>query len=279
MDTAIGASDNTEAAADQSFDVRIGFGNGAKYLPSTSPRFDIADPHFQMPLAVFAATDEGRIQGHRDRLRRRFQLGRGITAEHIADFQDATAQGLDILACVNREHLRQHVSGHPIGQQGREMRLKPIQFWCRAAMRWPTMPGFAATAPGTTKAGKPQRDLAGKRRNHVVPIILHMANDATASAIRPSKGMAPGLRGNDLLLEARQQQLSFGQGQPQVGDFTEIIRSVDRHDVDGVALTVSREFHQPHNPSHPSTSGQRTDAQIPLRRSHPQICDGPQSAP
>ena len=101
------------------------------------------------------------------------------------------------------------------------------------------------------------------------------ANNATASAIRPSKGMAPGLRGNDLLLQARQQQLPFGQGQTQVGDLTEIIRSVDRHDVNGLVLTVSREFHQPHNPSHPSTSGQRTDAKIPIRRSHPQTCDGP----
>jgi hypothetical protein len=47
-----------------------------------------------------------------------------------------------------------------------------------------------------------------------------------------------GMRGNDLLLETRQQQLPFGQGQPslacsvaQIGDITEIIGPVDLHDV------------------------------------------------
>src|SRR3954470_23882462 len=142
-------------------------------------------------------------------------------------------------------------------------------------MPWPTMTGFVTAAPGTAKAGKPQRNLAEQRRNRVVSVVLHMANSATASASRPSKGVAPGLRGNDLLVEARQQPLPFGQGQPQAGDLTEIIRSVDRHDVNRLVLTVSREFHQPHNPRHASTSDQRTDAKIPLRRSHPQTCDGP----
>jgi hypothetical protein len=136
-------------------------------------------------------------------------------------------------------------------------------------MRWPTMTGFVTAAPGTAKAGKPHRDPAKKRRNRVVSVVLHMVNSPTDSAIRPSKSVAPGLRGNDLLLEARQQQRPFGQGQPQVGDITEIIRSVDLHDVDGLVLTVSRDFHQPHNPRHAPTSGQRTDAKIPLRLSHP----------
>src|SRR3954452_10441503 len=108
-------------------------------------------------------------------------------------------------------------------------------------MRWPTMAGFIAPAPGTAKAGKPHRDLAKKRRNRVVPIILHRADSATISAVRAPNGVAPGLRGNDLLLEACQQQLSFGQGQPQVGDFTEIIRAVDLHHVNGLVLTVSRD--------------------------------------
>src|SRR5689334_331160 len=156
------------------------------------------------------------------------------------------------------------------------MRLKPIQLRCRAAMRWPTMAGFVTAAPGTAKAGKSQRNLAKKRRNRVVSIVLHLAHSATALASRPSKGVVPGLRSNDLLLQARQQPLPFGQGQAQVGDLTEIIRPVDRHDVYGLVLTVSRDFYQPHNPRHASTSGQKTDAQISLRRSHPQTCDGPE---
>jgi hypothetical protein len=80
----------------------------------------------------------------------------------------------------------------------------------------------------------------------------------------------PGLRGNDLLLQTRQQQLSFGQGQPQMGDLNKIIGPVDRHDVDGLFLTVGPGFHQPHNPSHALTSDPRSDAKLPLQRPHPQ---------
>jgi hypothetical protein len=100
------------------------------------------------------------------------------------------------------------------------------------------MAGFVTTAPGTAKAGKPQRNLTEERRNRVVSVVLHMANSPTASASRPSKGVAPGLHGNDLLLQARQQQLPFGQGQTKVGDIAEIIGPVDRHHIDGLALTV-----------------------------------------
>src|SRR5271165_2593999 len=115
---------------------------------------------------------------------------------------------------VDREHLPQHVSSHPVSHQGGEMRLKLIQLRRRAAIRWPTMAGFVAAAPGTAKAGKPHRDLAEKRRDRMVPVILHSAHLATASAVRPPDGVARGLRRDDLLLEAGQQQLPFGQGQP-----------------------------------------------------------------
>src|SRR5664279_5372377 len=57
----------------------------------------------------------------------------------------------------------------------------------------------------------------------------------------------------------------------------QIIRSVDLHNVDALLFTIFPGCHQPHNPSHASTSGQKTDAKIPLRRSHPQTCDGPQA--
>jgi len=60
------------------------------------------------------------------------------------------------------------------------------------------------------------------------------------------------LRSHDLLLETRQQQLPFGQCQTEIGDIAEISRPVDRHDVDGPALTASSSFHQPQNPSHAS---------------------------
>jgi len=102
-----------------------------------------------------------------------------------------------------------------------------------------------------------------------------MANSTTTSAIRPLNGMTPGLRRNDLLLEACQQQLSVGYSQTEIGDMAEIIRSVDLHNVDALLFPICSGFHQPHNPRHASTSGQRTDAKIPRRCSHPQTCDGP----
>src|SRR5271165_5551528 len=98
------------------------------------------------------------------------------------------------------------------------MRLKLIQFRCRPAMRWPFNACLDPATPGTAKSGKPHRDLAEKRCYRMVPVVFHVANAGTDSAIRSANGVAPGLRGDDLLLEACQQQLPLGQGQTQIGD-------------------------------------------------------------
>jgi hypothetical protein len=118
--------DGVEVAADQHLDVRIGFGDGAENLSPTSLRFNIADPHLEMPLAVLAAADEGRIQSHRDRRCRRIRPHRGLIPKLPADFQGVTAQSFRVVSSAGREHLPQHVSRHPIGHQSREMRLKLI---------------------------------------------------------------------------------------------------------------------------------------------------------
>src|SRR5437660_12152253 len=107
------------------------------------------------------------------------------------------------------------------------------------------MASFVSTASSTAKSGQPHPDLAEQCRDRMSPIVLHATNEATASAIRSPNGVVPGLRGNDLLLETRQQQLPFGQGQTQTGDIAEIIGPGDRHDVDGLLLTVGPGFHQP----------------------------------
>src|SRR4051812_3351924 len=109
----------------------------------------------------------------------------------------------------------------------------------------------------------------------MIPIVLYTTNRATAAAIRSANGMIPGLRGNDLLLESRQQPLPLSQGQPQIGDLSQIIRPGDRRDVDGLFLTVSAGFHQPHHPSHALTPDPRSDAKLPLRRPHPQSPGSP----
>src|SRR4051794_22705785 len=103
----------------------------------------------------------------------------------------------------------------------------------------------------------------------MIPIVLYTTNRATAAAIRSANGMIPGLRGNDLLLESRQQPLPLSQDQPQIGDLSQIIRPGDRRDVDGLFLTVSAGFHQPHHPSRAltpirdQTRNYRFDARTP----------------
>jgi hypothetical protein len=102
------------------------------------------------------------------------------------------------------------------------------------------------------------------RRDGMVAIVFYVANATTGSALWALNRVAPGLGGNDLLLEARQHTLPFGHGQAQIGDIVEAIRPVDRHDVGTRLVTVSPDFHKPHNPSHAPTPGQITDAKIPL---------------
>jgi hypothetical protein len=74
---------------------------------------------------------------------------------------------------------------------------------------------FRCRRPATAKAGKPHRDLAEKRRDHMVPVILYSAKLATVSAVRPPNGVALGLRSDDLLLEASQQQLPSARVNPK----------------------------------------------------------------
>jgi hypothetical protein len=123
----------------------------------------------------------------------------------------------------------------------------------RPAMRWPTNASLDRTTPSTAKTGKSHRDLAKMRRDRMVPVVLEVTNATTASALWPLSRVAPGLSGNDLLLEACHHPLPVSHGQTQIGDIVEIIRPVDRHDVGKRLVTVSPDLHQPHNPSHAST--------------------------
>jgi hypothetical protein len=62
--------------------------------------------------------------------------------------------------------------------------------------------------------------------------------------------MPPGLRGRNLLLNARLPQLRFGQGQTQIGDIMEIIWPDDLHDISASRLTLYPRFHPPQRPPH-----------------------------
>ena len=250
-------ADGVKVPADQPREVRIGSGDGGENLAPTRCRFDIADPYLQMPLAVLTAPDESRIQGDHDRRRRRSRPGRGTIPQRLAGSQSMAAQGLRVGAGVDRKHLLQHVSGGPIAHQGGEMRLKLIQLRCRLAMRWPADASLEPATRGTAISRKPHRDLAEQRRYATFPVVLHTAIAAIAPAIPPANRVLPGLRGDDLLLHVGQQQLRFGQGQTQIGNIAEIIGPDDLHDVRALPLTLSPGFHQPHNPRHAPTPGQK----------------------
>src|SRR5215213_10092906 len=78
-----------------------------------------------------------------------------------------------------------------------------------------------------------------------------------------------------LSLDTRQHQLRFGQGQTQIGDVDEAIGTADLHHVRAPPLAFGPDFHQPQNPSHASTLGQRTSAEIPDRRRTPNLATVP----
>jgi hypothetical protein len=130
------------------------------------------------------------------------------------------------------------------------MRLKLIQLRRRPAMRWPSDASLDPATRGTAKAGKPHRDLAEKRGYRVAPVVLHVADAAAVWANWASKGVVPGLRSDNLLLEACQQPLRFGQGQTQIGDVAEVIGAVDLHDVCARSLALSANLYQSYNPGH-----------------------------
>jgi hypothetical protein len=97
----------------------------------------------------------------------------------------------------------------------------------------------------------------------MVVIDFHTARAATAGAGGSPNGVIPNLSRDNLLLEAGQQPLRFGQGQTQVGDIGEITEPLDLHNIRGRSLAFSTDLHRPHNPCHASTPGQRTNAKIP----------------
>ncbi len=93
----------------------------------------------------------------------------------------------------------------------------------------------------------------------MVPVILHTANAVTARALRPPNGVVPGLRSDDLPLNACQQPLRFGQGQTQIGDVDEIIGPVNFHDVRARSLALSPGFHKPQTQAtHPPSAREQT---------------------
>jgi hypothetical protein len=234
-----------EVPADQHFDVRVGSGDGAKNLAAASLRFAIANPHLQVTFGVTATPDEGGIQGDRNRRCRCFRPDRGTIPKCGTGSQGVATHGLFVFVGADREHLLQYVSRRPIGHQGGQVSLKLIQFRCRSAMRWPVDPNLNPTTHSTAKPGQPHRDLTEQRGYHMTPVILHVTSPTAAPTLLPPNGVDDGLGSDDLPLERRQQQLRFGQAQPQTGDIAEIVGLVDLYAVRALPVALSAGFHQP----------------------------------
>ena len=248
---ALGASDSVEAAADQRSEVRVGLGDGAEDLPSSGRRLDIADPDLQVPLAVLAAPDEGRIQGHHDRLgtgRRRLRLR--PHRQRLGDLEGVAAQGLGIHAGVHREHLCHHLGRRPVGHQRGELRPQPIQLRRRADVRRPSHARLDCVASGAAETGQPDRDLPEQRGDCVLAVVLHPAHITAAGARRTTQGVEPGLRGDDLPLDAGQQLLALGQAQTQGAQIGKGVGLGDPHDIGAVFFALSPDADQLHDPGH-----------------------------
>jgi hypothetical protein len=103
-----------------------------------------------------------------------------------------------------------------------------------------------------------------------------MAPPAAGTAARPQHCVVVGLRGDDLLLNLRQQLPPVGQCQTELGDIDKTIGPNQLHDVDAQGLTVDPSSNQPQNPPHPrSPSRQYTQPIVPLMSSIPQSLDSP----
>jgi len=97
-------------------------------------------------------------------------------------------------------------------------------------MRWPAHTGLCVTTAGTQEPGKAHRHLAEQCGDAVQPPVFHMAPAIAGTIGRPQHRVVADLRGDDLLLNERQQRLPFVQGQTQVGGILKTVGSMELHE-------------------------------------------------
>jgi hypothetical protein len=117
-------------------------------------------------------------------------------------------------------------------------------------MRRPSHARLGRAASGAAEAGQPDGDLAEQRGDRVLAVVLDPAGRAAAAALRTAHGVEPGLRGDDLPLDAGQEPLALGQAQTQGGQIGEVVGPGDPHDVGAAFFPFSSDAHQLHDPDH-----------------------------
>ena len=62
-----GSASHVKFLTEQGRNIGVRLGHRCEHLPGSASRFDISDADLQMPLALFATADEGRINADGDR--------------------------------------------------------------------------------------------------------------------------------------------------------------------------------------------------------------------
>ena len=145
-------------------------------------------------------------------------------------------------------------------------------------MRRPPQACLGHAASNTAVAGQPDGDLAEQRGDRVLTIILDPAGRATAAALRTVHGLDPGLRGDNLPLDAGQELLALGQAQTQAAQIGKGVGLGDPHDIGAVFFALSSDADQPHDPGHVASTSAGIQARKYLFRSRtPNLAAVPQS--
>jgi hypothetical protein len=152
---------------------------------------------------------------------------------------------------MRRSHPPVRDKAWKIPSSSRHPRFRGGPLRGRPAVRWPADASLSTTTPSTQKPGEPYPHLAEQCGNPVRPPVFHMAPPAAGTAVRPQHRVVVGLRGDDLLLNLRQQLLPLGQCQTELGDIDKTIGPDELHDVDAQGLTVDPSSNQPQNSPHP----------------------------
>jgi len=117
-------------------------------------------------------------------------------------------------------------------------------------VRGPSHARLGRATSGAAETGQPDRNLPEQRGDRVLAVVLDPAARAAVAALRTARGMDPGLRDDDLPLDAGQELLALGQAQTQGAQIGKGVGLGDPHDIGAVFFALSPDADQLHDPGH-----------------------------